>query len=167
DIDDVLHLGRLLAADRGGRPAAILGTSYGAFLALLAAAAEPGGWTRCAVLAPFLSAERLYAGAAAPVRAMIDRLKGRDPIADDLGPRDLDVLADRVAVPVFCAHGARDDVIPAAHSRRLVERLLGSGRLRAADVRYREPADAGHDPLGGSGGPALTGELVAFLKESA
>ncbi|MBB6033577.1 alpha/beta hydrolase family protein [Phytomonospora endophytica] len=167
DLEDVLHLGRAIAGERDGRPAALLGTSYGAFLALLAAAAEPGGWTRCAALAPFLSAERLHADANEQVRAMIDRLKGRTAITDALGTRDLDILAARVEVPVFCAHGGHDEVIPAAHSRRIVERLLGSGRLRPADVRYREPAGAGHDPLDGPGGAALTAELVAFLDGSA
>lgn len=165
DLDDVLHLGRGVIADRDGRPPALFGTSYGAFLALLAAAADPGGWSRCAAVSPFLSAERLHADASGPVRAMIDRLRGRDPADDTLGPRDLDVLAERIEVPVFCAHGARDDVIPAAHSRRIVERLRGSGRLEPSDVHYRELADAGHDPLEGPGSAALMRELVAFLLE--
>ncbi|MEV0644276.1 alpha/beta fold hydrolase [Phytomonospora sp. NPDC050363] len=167
DLADVLYLRRTLAADRGGAPPALFGTSYGAFLALLAAAAEPDGWSRCAAVAPFLSAERLYADASSAVRSMIDRLRGRAEPTDDLGPRDLDRLAAHIAAPVFCIHGARDDVIPVAHSRRLVERLRTAGRLRPDEVHYRESAEGGHDPLNGPGGAALTTELVAFLLNGA
>nr|BFE80626.1 hypothetical protein GCM10020093_032270 [Planobispora longispora] len=53
DLDDVLHLGRALSAARGPsleRPM-LYGPSYGAYLALLAAAARPGLWARAAVVA--------------------------------------------------------------------------------------------------------------------
>lgn len=155
DLADVLWLREALAAARPRAQApALFGTSYGAFLALLAAAAEPDLWSRCAAVAPFLSARRLHADAGPAVRSLIERLDGREDVADALGPRDLVRLASRVTAPVLIAHGTDDDVIPVAHARTL------AGLLGAA---YREVPGGGHDLLTEPGGEGLTGEIAAFL----
>ena len=54
----------------------VLGTSYGAFLALLAAAADPDLWAGCVAFAPFLSGPRLYPEAGEATRTLIERLGG-------------------------------------------------------------------------------------------
>ncbi|WP_344982322.1 alpha/beta hydrolase family protein, partial [Streptosporangium fragile] len=129
DLADVLHLGRTLAGQRGpgrARPA-LYGISYGAYLALLAAAAQPGRWERAAVVAPFLSGRALYADGPAPVRTLIDRVGGRADIHDALGPRDLLALAPRLRLPLLIVHGEHDSIIPVAHSRRLRDRLRATG----------------------------------------
>ena len=62
DLDDVLAITRALRSDRAAtapRPI-VLGSSYGAFLALLAAAADPTLWAGCVAFAPFLSGPRSY-----------------------------------------------------------------------------------------------------------
>ncbi|MFI6291304.1 alpha/beta hydrolase family protein [Nonomuraea sp. NPDC050790] len=158
DLADVLALGRWLARARGAdRPAPLLyGASYGAFLALLAAAASPGLWSRVAVVAPFVSGPALYEDGPPPVRALLDRLRGRDEILDELGPRDLLRLAGHLDLPVLIVHGAEDPIIPVAHSRHLRDRL--------PDLTYLEIPGAGHDPLAEAGGDELRERVAGFLR---
>ena len=64
DLADILHLGRVLIAERGpgtSRPI-LYGGSYGAYLSLLASAAAPDLWARTAVVAPFLSGRAVIRG---------------------------------------------------------------------------------------------------------
>lgn len=165
DLDDVLRVRQAVAGDRPGLPApSVYGTSYGAYLALLAVAAAPDGWSRCVAVAPFLSPQRLYDEAGEAVRAMIDRLDGRAVHTDAFGPRDLELLAERVAVPVMCVHGVRDDVIPVGEARRLVALLARSSQPATGDVRYREIPDGDHDPFTGPGGADLLAEVAAFVR---
>ncbi|WP_228638536.1 prolyl oligopeptidase family serine peptidase [Microtetraspora sp. AC03309] len=166
DLADVLQLGRTLTAERGPGSSRLMlyGVSYGAYLALLAAAAEPHLWARTAAVAPFLSGRELYADGPAPVRTMLDRLGGHEEIVDDdLGPRDLLRLADRIRQPVLLVHGDQDPTIPVAHSRRLRDRLAAVGHPDAA-LTYLEIPGAGHDPLSGRDGHAVLERLVAFLR---
>ncbi|HET9140778.1 prolyl oligopeptidase family serine peptidase [Actinophytocola sp.] len=157
DLADIRHLGVRLG--RSGRAPMLFGTSYGAFLALLAAATEPAAWSRCVAVAPFLSARRLHAEAGPAVRSLIDRLGGRIQLDDELGPRDLFQLGERIRTPVLILHGEHDDVIPVTQSRVLADRL----RRAAAPVRYREIPTGGHNPLHEPGGEVLLDELVGFL----
>jgi dipeptidyl aminopeptidase/acylaminoacyl peptidase len=146
DLADVLVAGRYLRRERGGGQLALYGPSYGAFLALVAACAEPELWSRVLAVAPMLSAERLHAEAPPEVRAMIDRLGGRTPIDDELGVRDVLALLPRLRAEVMVVHGERDRTIPVTQSRRLVAELSALGR----DFRYHEVPEAGHTPLDGS-----------------
>ncbi|MEW9551186.1 alpha/beta hydrolase family protein [Nonomuraea sp. NPDC050783] len=163
DLADILHLGRHLTAERGpGRARPMLyGVSYGAYLALLAAAAEPDLWERAVVVAPFLSGPLLHQDGPVPVRNLIDRLGGREEIHDDLGPRDLLRLAGCIRVPLLVVHGEHDPVIPVTHSRRLTGRLRETGH---PSVTYAEIPDAGHDPLSDLGGQATRERVLAFLR---
>jgi pimeloyl-ACP methyl ester carboxylesterase len=152
DLADVRHLARGLAAARGGVPDAemvVMGASYGGFLALLAAQADPELWAGCVALAPFLSAARLHDDAGPPVRRLIERLGGRTEARDALAG------ADRLG-RLLLMHGVRDDQIPVAHSRALYERLHAVGR---ADAHYVELDGEGHDLAGGRR-RALVHELV-------
>ncbi|MGW0590036.1 alpha/beta hydrolase family protein [Streptosporangium sp. NPDC002607] len=166
DLADVLCLGRFLAAERGpGRRRPMLyGASYGAYLALLAAAAEPDLWDRGTVVAPFLSGRLLYEDGPDPVRNLIDRLGGREEIHDDeLGPRDLLRLADRIRLPLLIVHGEQDPIIPVSHSRRLHDRLRQVRHAHAAPLTYLEIPGAGHDPLSDSGGHVIGDRVLEFL----
>ncbi|MCC5578820.1 S9 family peptidase [Microtetraspora sp. AC03309] len=166
DLADILHLGRALAAARGPeRPRPMLyGVSYGAFLALLAAAAETDLWSRAAVVAPFLSGQALSQDGSAAVRALLDRLGGRAELADDaLGSRDLLRLADRIRLPLLIVHGQEDPIIPVTHSRRLYDRLRESGRRVGAEVTYLEVPGGGHDPLHETSDGAVLDRIVRFF----
>ncbi|MEV6209826.1 alpha/beta fold hydrolase [Kitasatospora sp. NPDC051914] len=168
DLDDVLHLLDGLAEQRaalGLEPPALFGVSYGAFLALLAAAHAPAGHlARCAVVAPFLSGARLLAESAEPVRAMCARLGGDAEPGDGRGPRDVLQLADRITAPLLVLHGDRDEVVPVGQSRTLRHELLRLGRAEGSDFRYVEAAGAGHELLTEEGAAVLHELLAGFLR---
>ncbi|MDL4772501.1 alpha/beta hydrolase family protein [Actinomadura xylanilytica] len=143
DLDDVVHLARAITATRdGGQPRPILlGASYGAYLALLAAGADPGLWSRCVALAPFTSAPSLHQSADAAVRDRVARLSGLGH-DDRTGPRR-DVLdgCGRITAPLLLVHGTRDQIIPVGQSRALRRRLLELGRTEGPDFAYVEVDD--------------------------
>ncbi|HEU5270307.1 MAG TPA: prolyl oligopeptidase family serine peptidase, partial [Jatrophihabitans sp.] len=62
DLADIRAVATRLRAERpaGSCAPGLWGASYGAFLALLAAAAEPDGWACCVAVSPFVSAPALY-----------------------------------------------------------------------------------------------------------
>ncbi|MGW9439657.1 alpha/beta hydrolase family protein [Streptomyces sp. NPDC055607] len=157
DLADVLHLARTLRAE--GTDLVLYGVSYGAYLALLAAAAEPGLWSGCLAVAGFSSAPTLHPVAPPPVRRMVERLGGLVPADDPIGRRDVLRLAHRITAPVRLVHGARDPVVPIEHAR-----LLAAGLERhVADFAYREVPDGGHYPLAEHGGGALASACAHFL----
>ncbi|MFF0409868.1 alpha/beta hydrolase family protein [Kitasatospora sp. NPDC004745] len=168
DLDDVLHLLDGIAGQRaalGLEPPALFGVSYGAFLALLAAAHAPAEQvSRCAVVAPFLSGARLLAEAAGPVGALTTRLGGGETIADARGPRDVLQLAHRLTAPLLIVHGNRDEVVPVGQSRSLRHELLRIGRVEGVDFRYVEAAGSGHEVLAEEGAAVLHELLAGFLR---
>ncbi|WP_354640023.1 alpha/beta hydrolase family protein [Kitasatospora camelliae] len=168
DLEDVLALLDGVAGQRaalGLEPPALFGVSYGAFLALLAAAHAPAGQvSRCAVVAPFLSGPRLFAEGAPAVRALAGRLGGDLPVDDARGPRDVLHLADRLRAPLLVLHGDRDEAVPVGQSRALRQELLRLGRVEGADFRYVEAAGAGHELLAEAGGAVLHELLSGFLR---
>ena len=144
DMADVLAVARRLSTHRHGAPLAVYGASYGAFLALLAGAAAPGLWSRCAAVAPFLSTRRLYESASPPVRDMLDRLAARGPAATD---PDLVERCPKITARLLLVHGDRDHVVPVDQSRSLRHHLRRAGRREGVDFTYVEVAGAGHEPL--------------------
>lgn len=162
DLADIRALGDLVRRGRaghGGEEPYLYGVSYGAFLALLAAAADPLGWARCVAVAPFTSGPALHEDGSPVVRALVERLGGRVPAGDELGQRDLLRLGTRIRARLLLVHGDRDPIVPARHSRRLAAALAGTGGW----LRYRELAGGGHDPLVEPAGESLLAETVAFL----
>jgi alpha-beta hydrolase superfamily lysophospholipase len=148
DLADVLAIARGLRVARAGatepRPV-LLGTSYGAFLALLAAAAEPDAAAGAVAIAPFVSATALHDVASAPVRRLLERQDALALPDDELGPRDLVRLAPHFAAPVLLLHGAQDDVIPVSQTRALAAALERAQR----DVRVHVLEGEGHEPAAG------------------
>ncbi|MEW2417578.1 prolyl oligopeptidase family serine peptidase [Streptomyces sp. NPDC046866] len=165
DLADVTAIGRHLTGVRGDRRErpALYGVSYGAYLALLTAAAEPEGWAACAAVAPFLSGPRLHADGSQQVRGMVERLDGLTALHDRLGPRDVERLAPALEAPLLLVHGARDDSVPVAHSRALAARLTALGRRPGTDFHYLELPDRGHAVLGAGTDDPVVASVVRFL----
>jgi alpha-beta hydrolase superfamily lysophospholipase len=158
DLADVTTIGAYVGAERPGRPRpALYGVSYGAYLALLAAATAPQWWSRCAAVAPFLSGPRLHADGYTTVRGMAETLGGLTEAADAIGPRDLERLSGGLRGPLLLVHGALDQSVPVAHSRLLADRVAGPG------TTYLEPPDRGHDVFGVAATEPATAEVVGFL----
>ena len=149
DLDDVLDLGSDLEKDRARhqlpRPV-VLGVSYGAFLALLAACDKPQFWSACVALAPFLSGPRFYASASFAVQRRIEQLGGLRRIEDAAGPRDALQACTKLSAPLLLMHGVRDETIPVTQSRMLRQRLLALGKTEEVDFEYVE-ADSTHGEL--------------------
>jgi dienelactone hydrolase len=141
DLDDVFHLGRYLDKERAScqlpRPV-VLGVSYGAFLALLAACHAPQLWSACVALAPFLSGPRFYANANVAVQRRIEKLGGLRRIEDAIGSRDVLQCCAALSAPLLLMHGVGDETIPVTQSRMLRRRLLELGRTEGADFEYVE-----------------------------
>jgi len=164
DLQDVLALGRALKRARAGRrlPApTVLGASYGAFLALLAAGTEPELWSACVALAPFLSAPRLHAVADIGVRHRVERLGGLAPTDDGRGPRDVLSHCRSLWAPLLLVHGTNDHTIPVEQSRTLRRHLLELGRTEGVDLEYLE-TDSDHDGVVLTRTEALRQAVVRF-----
>lgn len=162
DLADILAIGAHLAKVReeSAHLPSLYGVSYGAFLALLAMAVEPQRWSGCAAVAPFLSGAELRAATKPTVRALIDRLDGTAPVADEYGPRDLRQVAAQIRGRVLLMHGDQDERIPVTHSRHLAAVL---SQVPGVQLTYREVTGRGHDPvLPNPESPELA-ELVRFL----
>ncbi|MDI2128584.1 alpha/beta hydrolase family protein [Yinghuangia seranimata] len=167
DLEDIAAIARTLGGERvaAGLPLpSLFGTSYGAYLALLAACTEPDAWSGVLAVAPFLSGPRLIAEASLPVRALMTRLGGDVELDDALGPRDVLRLCEGLRAPLLVVHGDRDDVIPVGQSRTLRHRLLQLGRAEGGDFRYLELPGQGHEVFAGDGAPELYTRLTAFLR---
>ncbi|GAA4693717.1 hypothetical protein GCM10023215_34000 [Pseudonocardia yuanmonensis] len=160
DLADLLALAHDLAEPTGA-PLRLLGASYGAFLALLAAGIEPDLWSHVVAVAPFPSARRLYPEAGPSVRAMIERLDGLAPVEDGLGERDVTRFAPAVTARVLLAHGTADDVVPVSQARAVRDALRAAGS--AAELRYLEYPGAGHGVLDDAAAPDLPRTVLAFL----
>lgn len=149
DLDDVLHLSRSLDKDRRLRQLprpVVLGVSYGAFLALLAACHAPESWSACVALAPFLSGPSFYDSANVVVRHRIEQLGGLRRIEDGIGQRDVLQACAALSAPLLLMHGIVDDTIPVEQSRMLRRRLLELGRAEGVDFEYAE-VDSDHGGL--------------------
>ena len=169
DLADVLAVGDHLLARRqpGSRPAALVGSSYGAWLGLLAAA-DDGQRSRsstalprfstCVALAAFSGPLRLRAEIDGPVADLMDRLGAGHPPAVGEAHRDVSDRARDIAIPVLQVHGLRDDVVPVEHARSLATALA-----RHADARYLELPQAGHELIGSPHRAAVLRPVLRFL----
>jgi pimeloyl-ACP methyl ester carboxylesterase len=166
DLDDICCVARALVAERravGAGGLALLGISYGAFLALLAASCEPDLWSHCVALAPFLSGPRLYHEASPRVRTLLEQLGGCQELHDGLGPRDALRLCDTLRAKLLIVHGDQDNVIPVTQSRALRQRLLELGSREGMDFEYLEIPGCRHVLLTGAESNALIQKIVRFF----
>ncbi len=165
DVDDVLAIARAVLSDRPAsapRPI-VIGTSYGAFLALLAAAVDPTLWGGCIAIGPFLSGPRLYPEAGETIRTLIERMRGLTvPIVDGKA-RDVLERCGEITAPVLLIHGTKDDVIPVGQSRLLYERLSALGHQ---SVELLEIPGAGHDPAVGSHQALVFDRVLRFCRQA-
>ncbi|WP_051943372.1 S9 family peptidase [Streptacidiphilus rugosus] len=167
DLDDVLTLLQSIGGQResmGLGQVALLGISYGAFLALLAAGTAPERVARVAAVSPFLSGARLHAEAGPAVRGLTDRMGASTEPRDGRGPRDVLLLCHRLAAELLIVHGDADEVVPVTQSRLLRQELLRIGRVEGVDFQYVEAAGAGHEVLAEEGAPLLQELLAGFLR---
>jgi dipeptidyl aminopeptidase/acylaminoacyl peptidase len=161
DLADLRYLSGSVAAYRHrlGLPAlGLFGVSYGAFLALLAAAATPGLWSHCVAVAPFCSADSLYSEGSGGVKSFLRRHGALEAVDDALGPRDLERLAGRITARLLIVHGSADATIPVSQPRRIVAALERAGR----EFIYRE-MPGGHDPLLSAADDGPRRQVIEFL----
>jgi pimeloyl-ACP methyl ester carboxylesterase len=164
DLQDVLQLGESLDSERGRRQLlkpVVLGASYGAFLALLAASHKPQLWSACVALAPFLSGPSLYRCADIAVRNRIEQLGGLKRIDDALGSRDVLRVCKSLSAPLLLIHGSKDETIPVEQSRLLRLRLSELGRIEGVDFEYLE-ADSGHEEVALAWPKVLRHKVMSF-----
>ncbi len=164
DLQDVLHLGRSLDNERGRHhlpKPVVLGASYGAFLALLAASHEPELWSACVALAPFLSGPSLHRCADIAVRHRIEQLGGLTRIDDAIGPRDVLRVCPSLSAPLLLIHGIKDATIPVEQSRLLRRRLSDLGQTEGIDFEYLE-ADSDHEEVALAWPKGLRRKIVSF-----
>jgi alpha-beta hydrolase superfamily lysophospholipase len=152
DLDDVRAVADAvtkLRAPDAKRPA-LLGISYGAWLALLAAQRFAARWDACVALSPFLSGARVAADAG-PVAELVRRLGGTSTpdLRDRLGA---------MTAPLLVLHGEGDDVVPVTESLEL-RRALGP---RGDAVRILP--GVGHDLLSSNLATDVVDDVVAFLR---
>jgi len=165
DLDDVLAIARALSSDRAvpaARPI-VLGTSYGAFLALLAAAVDPALFTGCIAMAPFLSGPRLYPEAGEATRGVIERLGGLTVPVVDGKARDVLDLCGEITAPVLIVHGTEDDVVPVGQSRLLRRRLIAAGHR---SCEFLEIPGEGHDAAAGRQRELVIDRVLRFCRRA-
>jgi len=166
DLADVRHMARDLIRQRrtsGQGPLKVYGSSYGAFLALLAATADPEYWSHCVAVAPFISGPCLYETGSPRVRELIDRLDGHTEIHDSLGPRDLRQLISRAEAKLMIVHGGDDEIIPVSQSRMLRDRLRAIGRREPEDFTYLEVPHGSHNIGAGAESGEFARSVTQFL----
>jgi dipeptidyl aminopeptidase/acylaminoacyl peptidase len=148
---------------------AIYGASYGGYAALAGAVMTPELY-RAAIsvagpgnLLEMLSYVRSEDGSDAESYQYWLRSIG-DPKTDRaaLEAASPELHARLVQVPVFLVHGAKDDVVPVAQSRRMKRALERAGRK----VEYLEFPDEGHSDWSEENDTKLMNSVIAFLQRA-
>jgi dipeptidyl aminopeptidase/acylaminoacyl peptidase len=141
-----------------GHRVILYGESYGAFLALSAAAIRP-----CAgviAFAPFASFETLRQTGSPEVVDLLDLLGGRNQA--DFG-RNLLSGCRTIRSKVLISHGTADIRIPAAESWALVQALRGRDGAGEHDVQFVAMDGQGHDLTGRPVLQRWYREIAAFV----
>ncbi|GAB3434111.1 hypothetical protein GCM10027569_84710 [Flindersiella endophytica] len=129
DVDDIRAVVHALRAKKVRL--ALLGGSYGAYLALRTLCAEPDAFDRVALTAPFWSMS-LYDQAGSRVRALLDRIAPLEPISVS--------ALSVVEANVLIVGGALDETVPPSH----VDGLHTTFRQAGLEVRRIELPNCGH-----------------------
>jgi dipeptidyl aminopeptidase/acylaminoacyl peptidase len=143
-LDAITHLSAEGIADKGR--VCIMGWSYGGYAASRGAQRD-GKHYRCAIsgagvhdLPTMVAYDRNYLG-----RHGSQYLGSA---ASKLGQVSPARFASQFSIPILIVHGAKDERVPVAQSRSLVERLKAAGKVEGRDFVYLEqPRNTHHLPL--------------------
>jgi dipeptidyl aminopeptidase/acylaminoacyl peptidase len=143
-LDAITHLSNQGIADKGR--VCIMGWSYGGYAASRAAQRD-GKHYRCAIsgagvhdLPAMVAYDKTYLG-----RYGSQYLGSA---ASRLGEVSPSRFASQYSIPILIVHGAKDERVPVAQSRTLVERLKAAGKVEGRDFVYLEqPRNTHHLPL--------------------
>ena len=136
---DVAEVGRQLRSRHASVD--VVGLSFGGFHALVAAALEPGVFSRVASVAAPAPLGVLLAHVPSPVglwRSLPFMARRRRRLTRLGMPRGLPVMPQSVVgriapTPLLLAHGTHDWLVPVAHARRLHARAGAGSRLALVD----------------------------------
>lgn len=170
DIDDVVAAARYLAGlpEIDAARLSLLGTSRGAYSALLASAREPSLWQRAVLVmglydpARLVEAETAAPGTLLPSRPGVGPEEIRAHFAD---PRrqPLESL-EAVRTPLFVVHGEADEVVPVSQAVELTDRAEQLG----LPATLATVPGLGHDnEHTGEAWPELWSRIADFLGEPA
>lgn len=147
---------------------AIMGSSFGGYLAICGAAYEPDLY-RCAItIAGVFDWEKIMEEARRNrnVSAEYDylRLKLGDPKKDKEKFEAMSPLrqVDKIKIPVYVAHGVGDFIVPVEQSKRLISELKRHGIPYEKQIEWEEP----HGFLHLQTQVALYTAIEAFLKKN-
>lgn len=143
-LDAVAHLSQQGIADKGR--VCIMGWSYGGYAASRGAQRD-GEHYRCAIsgagvhdLPMMVAFDKEYLG-----KHGSQYLGSASSRLADVSPAR---FPQQFSVPILIVHGAKDERVPVAQSRTLVERLKSAGKVEGRDFVYLEqPRNTHHLPL--------------------
>lgn len=148
DVQSVIELAELLAQQVGDREGciALYGTSYGGYLALLAAGLRPDLWSCVVAGAPLVDLSDLYRHAQGQVKDSLSLELGAllENEAELAARSPVTYLQALSRLPVLLLHGADDNVCPTRQSRRLADMLTNQGTGNA-HFEYREFSGLTHE----------------------
>ena len=154
-----LWLGEQAAFD--SRRIAVMGGSYGGFMVLAAITRYPDLWAAAVDYYGVANFQTLLANTG-PWRRNHRAAEYGDPVRDAEFLKEISPIhqADRIAVPLFVAHGLNDPLVPPSESEQVVESL----RARGKDVEYMTIPDEGHGFVKRHNRIAAHARVTAFLE---
>ncbi len=162
DLDDVVAVTTAIRDASGLEEPAILlyGHSYGAYLALLVAAAYPQLCDGVIAVAPFTSLSSMRTVGAPSVQWLVDQLWNPTSVEQqaDLLHRCGDLRAN-----LLIAHGGQDEVIPIQQSEMLCEQLRAQGYQDGRNLTFLSLPQEGHQNWGRAAMSRLYDHIESFL----
>ncbi|MET8759935.1 SDR family NAD(P)-dependent oxidoreductase [Lentzea sp. NPDC004782] len=168
DVDDVIATARYLEGlpDIDGDRISVLGTSRGAYTALLALARAPRRWHRAALLMGLYDPDQLVAAELAEPGSLL-------PARPELAASDVEAhfavpdrrpmeLLDRITAPLLVVHGDADRVVPVEQAHALAAHTAAAGRPAQLLVQPGLAHDSDHEDPVWSG---IWPDVVGFLLE--
>ncbi|HEX7307863.1 SDR family NAD(P)-dependent oxidoreductase, partial [Lentzea sp.] len=167
EVDDVVAAARYLAnlPEIDGHRINVLGTSRGAYTALLSLARAPECWHRAALLVGLYDPDQLVAaelaqpGSLLPVRPEIEKA---DITAHFAVPRRRPFqLVDDITAPLLLVHGDEDRVVPVSQAQEFAALVTEAGRTAELLVQPGLAHDSDHeDPMWFEIWPEVSGFLL-------
>ncbi|MCB5168834.1 alpha/beta fold hydrolase [Streptomyces bambusae] len=139
---------------------ALWGTSWGGYLALLAAGAAPGPWRAVVAVKPVADCAAAHRAGTPALRALDERLFGGTPeqVPEAYARSSPVSYVAQVRAPLLVVAAERDDKCPPEQVRRYLDALT------RADVRHEAMwLDTGHDGYDGRHHVAVLRRALGFL----